>query len=65
MITAVITLQLKELMTHIGKIRVVAASARRGVQVQRLKNLEGRLKGMLVKMQQVALDGEIDETKLS
>lgn len=61
LITAVITLQLKELMTHIRKVRAVAASTRRGVQVQGLENLEGRLKGMLVKMQQVALDGEIDE----
>ena len=61
LITAVIALQLKELMTHVRKVRIVAASIRRGVQVQGLKNLEKKLKDMLVKMEEVGLDGEIDE----
>ena len=60
LIRAVITLQIKELMTHIRKVGAVTASTRRGVQVQGLKDLGERLKGMLVKMQQVRLDGEVD-----
>ena len=61
LITALITLQLKELMTHVRKVRVVAASTRRGVQVQGLKNVERRLRDMLVKMQEVEFDGEIHD----
>lgn len=61
LITAVIILQLEESMTHVRKMRVVAASTRRDVQVQGLKKVERRLKDVFIKMQQIGSDSEIND----